>query len=225
MNILNINTIKMETVKERLLQFLKAEHITKAEFTRRMGVSDAYIHTMRKSLSASRVMKLTELFPQLNRDWLLFGEGEMYRKEAASELSEAPEKRYIPLLPVEAYAGSLHAYSEGVKLEECTRLPFEYDGADFAIPVRGDSMEPRIHDGTIAVVARINEMAFIPWGNPMVVDTENGAFIKVLRPLKKEDDLIEASSYNPEYPPFNIPKESIFGLYRILFIYQPMVMV
>lgn len=216
----------METVKERLLQFLKAERITKAEFARRMGVSETYVSTMRKSLPETRVTKLTQLFPTLNRDWLLYGEGGMYRKESASQHSQSQkEKRYIPLLPVEAYAGSLQAYSDSVKLEECSRLPFEYEGADFAIPVRGDSMEPRIHEGMIAVVARINERAFIPWGNPMVVDTENGAFIKVLRPLKKGADVIEASSYNPQYPPFNIPKESIFGLYRILCLYQPMVMV
>lgn len=216
----------METVKERLLQFLKAERISKAEFARRMGVSETYVSTMRKSLPEARVTKLVELFPALNRDWLLYGEGEMYRKEPSSGARESrKEKRFIPLLPVEAYAGQLQAYSEGVKLDECIRLPFEYDGADFAIPVRGDSMEPRIHDGTIAIVARINEKAFIPWGNPMVVDTENGAFIKVLRPVENDADSIEATSYNPSYPPFKIPKESIFGLYRILFLYQPLVMV
>lgn len=215
----------METVKERLLKFLKAERISKAEFSRRMGVSEAYVSTMRKSLPEARVAKLMELFPNLNRDWLFYGEGEMYLTEPHHSSGRRKEKRKLPLLPVEAYAGSIQAYSRGVKLDECATIPIEVEGAEFGIPIKGDSMEPRIHDGVIAIVARINERAFIPWGNPMVVDTENGAFVKVLRPSEQGAEYIEASSYNPAYPPFTIPTESIYGLYRILCLYQPMVTV
>lgn len=216
----------METVKERLLKFLKAERISKAEFARRMGVSEAYVSTMRKSLPEARVAKLRQLFPLLNRDWLLYGEGEMYLPDPKqSSEAQRRENRYLPLLPVEAYAGSIQAYSQGVKLAECSTIPIEVEGAEFAIPICGDSMEPRINNGVIAVVARINERAFIPWGNPMIIDTENGAFVKVLRPSEKGDDFIEASSYNPAYPPFNIPTESVFGLYRIICLYQPLVTV
>ena len=152
----------MATVKERLSEFLKKERISKAEFARRMGVSEAYVSAMRKSLPEARVTKLCELFPTLNRDWLLYGEGDMYKQDPSE--SKKGGDNYIPLLPVEAYAGSIQAYSRGVKREECRKLPIEMEGADFAIPICGDSMEPKIHNGSIAVVAKINERAFIPWG-------------------------------------------------------------
>lgn len=211
----------METVKDRLLQFLKAERITKAEFARKMGVSEAYVSTMRKSLPEARVAKLIELYPKLNRDWLLYGEGEMYHpSEEKSRDTERIAGNFVPLLPVEAYAGSLQAYSRGVDKRECTLLPISIEGADFAIPISGDSMEPRIHNGVIAVVAKINERAFIPWGNPMVIDTENGVYVKVIRPTDNED-YIEATSYNSNYPAFKIPTESIFGIYRIISYYYP----
>ncbi|MDE6866853.1 MAG: S24 family peptidase, partial [Muribaculaceae bacterium] len=71
--------------------------------------------------------------------------------------------------------------------------------------------------GSILFIKRINERAFIPWGNPMVVDTENGVLVKALYPLEpEEDNYIEARSYNPSYPPLKIPVTSIYSLYRIL---------
>ncbi len=213
------------TVKERLLQFLKAKGVSKAGFARLMGVSEAYVSTMRKSLPEARVTKMTELFPDLNRDWLLYGEGEMLltpEKRKNEKDREADREDYVPLLPVAAYAGSLQAYSESVNPWDCIPLPIKMKGVDFAITVTGDSMEPIIHHGVIAVLAKINERAFIPWGNPMVVDTANGAYVKVLKPSADGDESIEAISYNPEYPPFKIPTDSIHAIYRIVCLYQPM---
>lgn len=208
----------METVKDRLLQFLKAENVTKAEFARRMGLSETYVSTMRKSLPEERVLKMTELYPNLNRNWLLYGEGDMYlssKKESADDFGDA-DQYFVPLLPVEAYAGSLQAYSRGVERRECSRMAVPVKGADFAIPISGDSMEPVIHNGSIVAVCRINERAFIPWGNPLVIDTENGVYVKVVQPSDKGDNYIDAISYNPRYKAFPIPKESIYGLYRIV---------
>ncbi len=91
----------METVKDRLLQFLKAERITKAEFARKMGVSEAYVSTMRKSLPEERVAKLIELYPKLNRDWLLYGEGEMYLPEEDNNPDDDRKAgHFVPLFPL-----------------------------------------------------------------------------------------------------------------------------
>jgi len=207
-----------ETVKDRLLKFLKAERISKTEFARRMGLSMAYVSAMRKSLPEEKVLRMGELFPELNRDWLLYGEGEMYsRNKLQGRDNFENEKGYLlPLLPVEAYAGNLQEYSRSVALQDCAIIGCPVKGADFAIPISGDSMEPEIHNGTIAAVCRINEQAFIPWGNPMVIDTDNGVLIKAVYPSEKSNDYIEARSYNPNYPDLQIPKSSIYGLYRIV---------
>ena len=220
---IKVQVMDETTVKDRLLQFLKAKGISKAEFARRMGVSETYVSTMRKSLPEQRVAKMTRLFPDLNRDWLLYGEGEMLTtSDKPNHPQDDDDDGYVMLLPVEAYAGKLQAFSRGVTRRECRRLPIRVDGADFAIQITGDSMEPHIHNGVIAILAKINERAFIPWGNPMVIDTENGVYVKVVRPAQDADDAIEASSYNPLYPPFMIPTESIHGIYRILCLYQPL---
>ena len=73
--------LDLSTVKGRLLQLLRAKRMSQAEFTREMEVSPTYIGAMRKSMPEEKVMRLCGIFPDLNRDWLLYGEGEMLRPE------------------------------------------------------------------------------------------------------------------------------------------------
>ena len=202
------------SVKERLIEFLNAEGISKGEFSKKMGLSPAYIQSMRKSMPEEKVEKLTELYPQLNRDWLLYGEGEMYKEETIDPDFVSLHK--VPLIPSQAHAGRFPMFADGVTVKDCNMIASPYRGAQCAIRVRGDSMEPEIHSGSVLFLEKINDKAFIPWGNPMVLDTENGSLVKMLYPSEKGEDYLEARSYNMKYPPFQIPKESIYGIYRIM---------
>lgn len=208
------------TVKGRLLEFLKSQRISQLEFTRALGVSPTYVGAMRKGMPASKLKKIGELYPELNREWLLYGEGEMLMPSTSQTEKIMGEGYETLLLPVEAFAGGLQMWSEGVARGECRRIVSPVNGADFAIPIKGDSMEPRFHDGSTLLIKRINEKAFIPWGHTMVVDTENGVLIKNLYPDKENEasgeEYIIAESINPKYPPFKIPTSSIFGLYRVM---------
>lgn len=67
----------LDTVKKRLLEYLRANRISQSEFGRIMGVSRSYVSTMREGMSFDKVDKLREKFPSLNLDWLLYGEGDM----------------------------------------------------------------------------------------------------------------------------------------------------
>ena len=165
-----------------------------------------------------KVEKLTQLFPQINRDWLLYGEGEMYRDMGDSNIDPHKLHRHmVPLLPTQAQAGSFPMYAEGISEFQCQKIYCPNSAAQLAIRVMGDSMEPRIHNGTYLFIERINDKAFIPWGSPLVLDTENGSVVKMLYPSEKGENYLEARSYNPDYPPFNIPTESIYGIYRIVY--------
>lgn len=206
-----------ETVKDRLLRFLQEEKISNSEFSRRMGLSPAYVGAMRKSMPEEKVSRLMELYPRLNRDWLLYGEGEMYQKDDTDKTIPEDIAGYVvPLLPVDAFAGNLQMWSQGVALADCEKVVAPVRGADFAIRVSGDSMEPFVFSGMIILIKKINDRSFIPWGNPMVIDTENGVLVKVVQPSHEGSGFIEAQSYNPKYAPIQIPKESVYGLYRVI---------
>lgn len=202
------------TVKQRLLEFLRFKRISQTEFSRLLGVSATYIGAMRKSLSDDKVSKLRKLFPDLNTAWLLYGEGEMLIDNEAT--SAGMNEYEVPLLPVAAFAGNLQSWSDGVELAQCEKIIAPVKGVDFAIRISGDSMEPALSNGSTLFIKRINDKAFVPWGNTLVIDTENGVLVKNVYPYKSDKKMIEARSINPAYPPISIPYESIYGMYRIL---------
>ena len=209
----------LSTVKGRLMTYLKKKRITQAEFCSRLGVASTYIGVIRKSIPAEKVNRIAQIYPDLNRDWLLYGEGEMLRGSACDEdprhlLQEAGY--LVPLLPVRAFAGNITAWSQSVKPEDCEKVVSPIQGADFAIRISGDSMEPEFPDGTIILIKRIDEKAFIPWGHTMVVDSTNGILLKDIYPSEKGTKYMEARSINTKYPPFEIPQECIYGLYRVI---------
>lgn len=217
----NNSSVENNSVKKRLIEFLKTKRISQTEFTRALGVSQTYIGAMRKSIPAEKVKRITELYPDLNRDWLLYGEGPMLVPEHGERQLMPEDEFETLLLPLTAFAGGLQMYSQGVGLADCTVIKSPVRGVDFAIPIKGDSMEPRFHEGSTLLIKRINDKAFIPWGHTMVIDTENGVLVKNIYPPKEEDSLagvpyVIAKSFNPEYPPIEIPTSSIYGLYRIL---------
>jgi len=207
------------SIKQRLLSFLKSQGVTQTEFCRRMGVSPAYVNSMRKSLPEEKVLKICDLFPDLNRDWLIFGDGDMTLPESGKSSRHIPkdeDEYWVPLLPAKAAAGGIQATSDSVTLAECERIRVPVKGIDYAIQIFGNSMEPMYLNGDTLLIKRIDERRFIPWGNPMVVDTNNGVMLKCLYPDEAStDEFIWAKSYNPDYPPFRISTFDINALYRV----------
>lgn len=203
------------TVKQRLIDFLEAKKISKTEFGRRIGVSAAFVSSMRKSIQPDKIKSIAIEFPELNTEWLLTGEGEMLKtgaKDPAPALDD-----YVLLLPLSAQGGSLGAFSQSVRVEDCERIKSPVDGADFAISVSGDSMAPEYPNGSRVLVKKIDDRAFIEWGRTYVLDTCNGSVIKVLTPSKNED-CVTCNSLNedPRYAPFEVNLRNVFGIYRVL---------
>lgn len=81
------------SVKERLIKFLEVKKISKSEFGRRIGVSPAFITSMRQSMQPDKVKRIALEFPELNTAWLLTGEGEMLtgssEKQPTTEVADA----------------------------------------------------------------------------------------------------------------------------------------
>lgn len=171
-----------------------------------------------RNISATMCEKIISIFPRVNRVWLLTGEGEMMLPDPneKSPKDEECDVKMVPLLHISALAGPIKSYyQDGEDYSSNERIASPHALAEIAVPISGDSMEPKFPDGGILYIARINEAAFIPWGHPMVIDTENGVFIKNVMP-DSDDSYIMAESDNPKYPAMRIPKRSILGMYRVL---------
>ena len=135
--------------------------------------------------------------------------------EQSSPVTDTTET--VPVLPTEAMAGTLGDFALAVQDYECERMVSPIKGADFAIKIQGDSMSPEYPSGSVCLIKKFNEKAFIEWGKVYVLDTENGAVIKQIRRTDREN-VVECVSLNPAFQPFTIECSYIKGWYRILML-------
>ena len=208
------------SVKERLIEFLSHEGIGQKRFAESIGMSSGYVNAIRKSIQPDTIHKIAMQYPSLNTGWLLTGEGEMLRGNSTEEVKEDGEKSedeisLVPLLPIAAQGGSLNDFVVSVKENDCERVVSPIRGADFAMPVAGDSMAPEYPAGSQIFIKKINERAFIDWGKVYVLDTCNGSVIKRVFPAD-DSGKVKCVSINPDYPPFEVAYEDIYGMYRVL---------
>lgn len=137
-------------------------------------------------------------------------------------ITDVPEEKETPeasilVIPTEAMAGTIGEFATSVSAYDCERMISPIKGADYAIKIYGDSMSPEYPSGSIVLIKKINEEAFIEWGRVYVLDTENGAVIKSIRRTEL-DDVVECVSSNPAYQPFRINMKYIRGWYRVLMV-------
>ena len=145
----------------------------------------------------------------VNANWVLAGKGEMLLADAATQPAESAhpdEFATIPLYNVEACAGD-GSYVEHEEI--ATQLSFRRDWihrdihanpADLhLIYVRGDSMEPDLHDGEIVMV----DTSFanrVPRDGIYVVQIDHQVAVKRLQRLP--GDQVKVMSSNRAYEPF-----------------------
>lgn len=70
-------------MKERVVEFLRAENKSSAQFAEEIGVQPSgisHILSGRNNPSLDFVLKMLERYKYLSSDWLLFGKGSMYKE-------------------------------------------------------------------------------------------------------------------------------------------------
>lgn len=127
------------------------------------------------------------------------------------------EQEMVLVIPTGARAGTLAEFADSISAYDCERMVTPIKGADYAIQVTGDSMSPEYPSGSVILIKKINEKAFIEWGKTYVLDTENGAVIKNIR-RTDNPEVIECVSLNPAYQPFTMETRYINGWYRVLMV-------
>lgn len=69
-------------VKERVKMFTEYKKMTISKFEEVCDLSNGYIAAMRKGFGQEKLNNVLTAFPELNREWLLYGEGEMLKVPA-----------------------------------------------------------------------------------------------------------------------------------------------
>ena len=157
------------TIKERTLEFIKHKNISVKEFENRCGLSNGYVTAMRKGYGADKLNNVLTEFPELNRDWLLYNEGEMLNVTEVVEVTEHGTPVYD--LDVTCGGRSRPIVFADEHIIGHVNLPNVSPTAAI-IRANGDSMEPHIHDGDWIAVREVKNMNVLYYGQVYVVITD-----------------------------------------------------
>lgn len=139
----------------------------------------------------------------INDEWLLTGAGDM----------ELPDKTMRPHFGAKAYAGFMCGVAEGEVGTLHPHIPGMRD-YDFTIEAEGDSMMPRIESCDLLVCRKSNDRANPPIGKICVIDSKDGAVVKVIAAMGENGLLLH--SLNPEYNDYNIDYSDILGIAEVI---------
>lgn len=207
-------------ILDRIKQFIDSEGIAVSAFEKSIGMSNASFGKSLRSggaIGTDKLENILSVYPKLSPNWLLTGEGAMLKGEnlPVAHQTTSP-KEGIPLIPLSAMAGALTG--EQTVLEyECERYVVPaFNGADFLIPVKGNSMAPTYVSGDIVACQRVPMTdLFFQWNKPYVLDTAQGALIKRIKPGSDKEHVLIVSD-NEQYDPFELPYSEIHAVALVI---------
>lgn len=159
------------TVKQRLVAYLKYKRLGQNRFEAIAGLSNGYIANLKSTPGAEKLLKIFVAAPDLNRTWLLSGEGDMLLDSDVSLVQPTTIKEYtvtksgmkyykrddgqllmeVPVLPIAALGSPEDEFATLCENDDCDKIPFEVDevhhGHYFAFKVEGNSMDDGTYNG------------------------------------------------------------------------------
>ena len=205
--------VALETgISERLKELINKLSISQAEFGRKIGVKPSTVSDWLKGRinPSTRTLKIIEDTFNVNPEWLREGKGEMFLPAIEEE------EIVVPLYPdVQVSAG--FGVEPGEERKVYVKFSYEFarkflkltspNGLEL-VPVIGNSMEPTIPSGVMAVIKLYEKEGVIYDGGIYIIRIDNELFIKrIIRdPLKNR---LILKSDNPDYEPIVVEEEDL----------------
>lgn len=197
-------------------------------------------------LTDNFLVRFSDTFSDISSDWLLTGEGKMLKADitidkpmefAPDQMDEAlrvAERMGVDLIPM--YTEPFRAGNQGHNLRE----EWDYVESVWAIPdthatrlapVRGNSMEPTLLDGSLVAIKRmefrIDEPLSIPFGEVFGIvvrtsdDPDDRSYLDYIKRLYRHPDSDKhlthwiAHSDNEKYKDFEVRIDRVASLWRV----------
>ena len=80
-----------DTVKQRIMEFINFKKISQRKFERTAGLSNGYLIQLRQTPSVDKISMILSAYPEINKTWLLSGDGNMLNDNDAGHREVNPE--------------------------------------------------------------------------------------------------------------------------------------
>lgn len=207
---------------ERISKVLEYLKLNASALSRKLGLKNPQvfydIKAKKCGISKDLANKIQDKFFDIDKTWLLTGEGEMLK---TSPDSTVPAKSYITGVPYYNvdFIGGFDLVLNDQTINPEYLIDFkQYNKATVWCNITGHSMEPEITNGDIVALKEIPDFSFLPFGEIYAIITTNGMrTIKRIGPASSHDcySLIPTNK-SPEYGVQEIPKKMIYKVYAVL---------
>lgn len=213
----NLHFMEQKDVIKRLSDYIEYDALTTpSDFAKGANVDVSGFCKMLKGKQTITVNTLKKIATAygLNLKWLMDGSGEVCAPGGCpTDFVANPNTETRPRIPMAVAAGLLVGFADSIKSSDCEQIPIikAFPPYDCTMIVKGDSMEPKFEGGDEIAIRKVCDV--IEWGKTYVLDTRDGA---VLKRLYDSGDKFKCVSFNPEYPDFEVGKEDVFGVYKVV---------
>ncbi len=223
-----LNTATM-TDALRIQALLEYTKLNGRNFALRIGLNhpDSIYHIRRgrNGISDKLADRIVMAFPEIDKGWLLTGEGSMFRTghRPIAVFNPLPEhagesrvqRQQVPLYDFEAVAGLVPIFTNQNTPIDYISIP-DLPRCDGAVYVRGDSMYPLLKSGDIVMYKQIQDYYNIIWGEMYLIsfnyEGEEYITVKFIKKVEDKPDYVLLVSHNPHHAPKEIPVSSIRAL-------------
>lgn len=213
------------TTLDRLRYLVDLSHKSQARFAQMINLDPS---SMSRLLSGK--MPITEQFINrvvvnlgVSKDWFANGRGVPFpNHDPMDHLGEGermlmrPEPKGAPVYDIDATAGPVPVSSMFTRenILGYIDLP-QINSKNPIIRVSGDSMNPRIPNGSFVSIRPINDLSVIVWGATYLVQLEDYRMVKVVKPCADDPSKVILHSLNSEYDDIVVPRDSIEKLFIV----------
>lgn len=229
--------------KERVLKLIDSLGYTKYMFTRKCGLSTGTIERMSERTYSSTIDRICEALPNINRDWLISGEGEMFNNEDVQPKSNntaisavnsavvngngnainyhggasegASTRSYAPLIPQFVKNTPNLDVLHYARENQCPAYPISIEGihVDLWYSVEDSAMAPNFRLGDS--LALVADVDSIIPGKVYVIDTNSQGCIFRMFLFNEQGDFICRSTNQELYPDFVISQSDVIRIYKV----------
>lgn len=164
------------------------------------------------------INKILEAFPDVDRGWLVGGNGSMLKTEEAAIMPVKNFSKGVPYYDVDFFGGFDIVFNDQTRNPEYLIDFRPYNRATCWCNVTGHSMEPEINNGDIVALKVIDDWSFLPLGEIYAIVTKNDMrTIKRLGPSRKKNTYtLIPTNKSAEYGTQELKAEMILKIYQVL---------
>lgn len=205
------NKVMETSVKQRIIKFIKYKNLTQREFERICLLGNGYITNIRKSFGAEKLQNITLQFPELNREWLLYGEGEMIKSEVVSEENNVEDAVIVPFIDRSSARERNLSVRKILNTDQSLKqiqVDELFDPVDFYKKMHDDSMSETIQQGDYLFIKLLPRDANLVNGSIYMIDSKSyGILIRKVFVL--DADTFDLIPINETYGKITIKRDDI----------------